>query len=437
MKTIRGILSLAMILFAGNLLAAVYEVGPGKTFSTIGQVPWETLQPGDTVLIHARPEPYREKWVIARAGTADKPITVRGVPDANGNLPVIAADGATTRTNLDFWSEGRSVIKIGGARGAGNETARHIVVENLDVRGARPPHTFTDAHGKTQTYLKNAASIRIESAESVTIRNCALHDSGNGLFVSSSDDRASRDIRVEGNRIFDNGIEKSGMEHNVYSAAIGIIFQANRFGPLRTNCLGNNLKDRSAGLVVRANWIEGGNQELDFVDAEDSALVRRDARYGDTLVEGNIFLKLKRDNHPFLVHYGGDSATPGNYRKGTLHFLHNTIVSYRTGQTILFRVSTDAERVDCRDNIFFATASGDKVVLLDNHGQLEMGRNWLKPGWKISTAKEFNAAHFKEGQPIEGDAPGFVDFAAQDFHLTTRARESLRELGAVEFNAAQ
>jgi len=69
--------------------ATTYEVGPGKSLANIGDVPWEALAAGDTVLIYARPQPYREKWVISRAGTAAAPITVRGIADASGNLPVI------------------------------------------------------------------------------------------------------------------------------------------------------------------------------------------------------------------------------------------------------------------------------------------------------------------------------------------------------------
>ena len=33
---------------AGGLAASVYEVGPGKHFGAIGEVPWESLQPGDS-----------------------------------------------------------------------------------------------------------------------------------------------------------------------------------------------------------------------------------------------------------------------------------------------------------------------------------------------------------------------------------------------------
>ena len=52
-----------------SLWSAVYEVGPGQALSAIGEVPWESLQPGDTVRIHWREEAYKEKWVIGRQGT--------------------------------------------------------------------------------------------------------------------------------------------------------------------------------------------------------------------------------------------------------------------------------------------------------------------------------------------------------------------------------
>jgi hypothetical protein len=76
------------------LAAATYEVGPGQALASPGDVPWESLAAGDTVLIHWRAAPYTNKWVICRQGTADAPITVRGVPGAGGELPVIDAGAA-------------------------------------------------------------------------------------------------------------------------------------------------------------------------------------------------------------------------------------------------------------------------------------------------------------------------------------------------------
>ena len=70
--------------------AADYEVGEGVgMLSTISQVPWESLLPGDRVLIHWRADPYKEKWVLCRRGTEQDPITVSGVPGPEGQLPVI------------------------------------------------------------------------------------------------------------------------------------------------------------------------------------------------------------------------------------------------------------------------------------------------------------------------------------------------------------
>ncbi|MGH9659905.1 MAG: hypothetical protein ACRD96_15250 [Bryobacteraceae bacterium] len=229
------------------LSAATYEVGDGKPYTSIGAVPWATLAAGDTVLIHWRATPYHEKWVICRQGAPGAPITVQGVPGPGGARPIIDGNGAVTVPGVNFWSEARGVIKIGGANIPADTTPRHIVIENLEIRSARPPFTFTDDVGATVAYSANASTIYVEKGENITIRNNVLHDSGNGFFVASSDALASRDILIQSNYIYDNGNNGSIYEHNVYTAAIGITFEYNRFGPLRAGAGGNNLKDRSAG----------------------------------------------------------------------------------------------------------------------------------------------------------------------------------------------
>ena len=67
--------------------AKTYEIGTGK-LRKLELVPWESLQPGDTVLIYWRVEPYKEKFALSRQGKPDAPITIRGVPGPNGELPV-------------------------------------------------------------------------------------------------------------------------------------------------------------------------------------------------------------------------------------------------------------------------------------------------------------------------------------------------------------
>ena len=397
-------------------MATTYEVGPGKAYANIGDVPWESLQPGDLVLIYYRSTPYKEKWVICRQGTAAAPIIVRGVPGPAGELPVIDGNGATTRLALDYWSETRGIIKIGGASFPADVMPRYITIENLDIRSARSPYTFTDDAGATQSYSDNASSIFVEKGENITVRNCIIHDSGNGFFVASSDAAVSRDILVEGNYIYDNGNLGSGFEHNNYSAALGITFQYNRFGLLRAGAAGNNLKDRSAGLVVRYNWIEGGNRQLDLVDGADSSIIRNDPRYRESHVYGNILIEPDAAGNRQMVHYGGDSAETANYRKGTLYFYQNTMVSTRTDRTTLFRLSTNDERCDARNNIFYVSAAGATLSLLDTNGVLDLSRNWFKPGWVVSFGS-FSGTVNDDGSSVQTSAPGFVNEAAQNYYL--------------------
>jgi hypothetical protein len=146
---------LVLLALATQSMAAVtYEVGPGKTYSATGLVPWEYLQAGDTVLIYWRSTPYKEKWVICRQGTAAAPITVRGVPGTGGELPVIDGNGATTRSVLNYWNEQRGVIKIGGANNPSDTLPKYIAIESLDIRSARSSYTFSAANGSTQIFLQ-------------------------------------------------------------------------------------------------------------------------------------------------------------------------------------------------------------------------------------------------------------------------------------------
>lgn len=401
--------------------AAVYEVKPNTALDTIAEVPWATLQPGDTVLIYWRDTPYKEKWVISREGTAAAPITVRGVPNQNGDLPVIDGNGAVTPTNLPFTGEQRGVIKIGTASfPTAVSVPKHIVIENLEIRSAHPSYQFTARNGSTLSYTTPASSIFVEIGENITVRNCKMHDSANGFFVASSDQTASRNILVEGNYIYGNGIVGRAFEHNNYTAAINITFQYNRFGPLRSGAIGNALKDRSAGLTVRYNWIEGGNRQLDLVEGEDSGLIRNAPEYRKTFVYGNVLIEPDGAGNNQITHYGGDNGDESTYRKGTLYFYNNTVVSTRNGNTTLFRLSSNEETCDARNNIFYVTASGASLAMIDNTGVLSISHNWLKPNWRISHGTPNGTVH-NDGTSVQGSAPGFVNEAAQDFRIVSNS----------------
>lgn len=423
-----GLLCWILILSAvADARATTYDVGDGQPFASIGAVPWEALAGGDVVRIHWRAAPYHEKWVMTAQGTSGAPILIQGVLGPGGERPVIDGAGATTRLALDYWSEGRGVLKIGGSSVPADVMPRYITVENLEIRGGRSANSFTDDAGATQTYGINAAAIYVEKGENITIRNCVLHDCGNGLFVASSDAAVSRDVLIEGNFIHGNGNVGSAFEHNTYTAALDITYQYNRFGPLRSGADGNALKDRSAGLVVRCNWIESGNRQLDLVDAEDSAVLRAAPQYRQTYVHANVLIEPDGAGNSQIVHYGGDSGATSGYRKGTLYFYNNTVVSTRAGNTTLLRLSTNGESCDGRNNVLYVSAGGTALALLDATGVLTLTHNWLKPGWKSSHGALQGTIH-DDGTGVTGSAPGFADEAAQDYRLSSAS--AARDAGA-------
>jgi hypothetical protein len=414
-----GLAAGLLVVLAGGIGAAratIYEVGDGQAYASIGAVPWESLAAGDEVRIHWRATPYQEKWVIAAQGTAADPVVVRGIPAPDGALPVIDGNGATTRQQLDYWSETRGVIKIGGSSNPPNVMPRHVVIENLEIRSARPPYSFTDDGGSTVSYPNNAAAIYVEKGEHITVRGCTLHDCGNGLFVASSDATASRDILIEHCHIYDNGNVGSIYEHNTYTAAIGITYQFNRFGPLRAGAGGNSLKDRSAGLVVRYNWLEGGNRQFDLVDAEDSSQIESDPSYRETFVYGNVVIESEETGNRQILHYGGDSGVTGQYRKGRLYFYHNTVIATRSAGMTLLRLSTNDETCDARNNLLWVTGSGSSFAYLDSTGVLDISHNLLKPGWMAASSGLAGTLN-DDGTSVETGDPVFIESAAQDFRL--------------------
>jgi len=407
-----AVLTAASLALPGAAAAATYEVGPGQPYGSIGAVPWESLGAGDLVRIHARPAPYAEKWVLCARGTEAAPIRVEGVPDGAGALPVITGEGATTRSLLNFWNEERALLKIGGANSPACTTPAWVVVEKLHLRGARAPNPFTGRNGAS-AYELNAAAIFVEAGQHVTIRGCELEGSGNGLFVAA----ASEDVLVEDNFIHGNGNPGRAFEHNSYTAAHRITFQGNRYGPLCAGCAGNALKDRSAGTVIRANWIEGGNRQLDLVDGEDSALIVSDPAYGDTFVYANVLIEGTDDGNSQIVHFGGDGADPGIYRP-RLWFWNNTVVSKRsaTSNTTLFRLSTAAQRAWVGANVFMVTAPGNRLAVVEGAGPLTLTGNWLPTGWR-QTHSGAAVGVADAGDNRTGADPGFADLAGGDFTL--------------------
>jgi hypothetical protein len=288
----------------------------------------------------------------------------------------------------------------------------YIVIENLKIQNALPSFNFSDDRGSIQTYGSNASAIFAERGSHIIIRNCELTNCGNGFFSSNQ----TSDILIEYCYIHGNGIEGSIYEHNNYTETSGIVFQFNRFGSLRAGCPGNNLKDRSKGTVIRYNWIENGNRQLDLVDSGLSEFYS-DELYRSTFVYGNILIEAEGEGNNQIIHYGGDSGNETRYRKGTLYLYNNTIISTRTGNTTLLRLSSNDESCLSANNVIYNTAGGSYMAILNAAGSIDLRNNWLPSGW-VASHSGLTGTITASGN-IEGSIPGFNNFATGDYSLSS------------------
>lgn len=422
---------------AGTGIPKTYDIGPGRPLSRLADLDWSLLGPGDTVNIHAKPGGYHELLQIASRGTAAAWITVNGVPDpVTGALPVIDGRDAILAPQFrNHWSglHGYGAIVVGTRPGyAAGYKPGYIAIRGLEVRNCSSGETFIDVDGTRRGYGNVGAGIYLERCDHVTISGCSIHDNGEGIFGAgqATFDRVMTDITVESNRIFANGNVGSEREHNTYIEAVGTVYQFNRYGPLRPGALGAGLKDRSAGTVIRSNWIEGGFHQLQLPEAQNQAdLALALPRYRTTIVQGNT-LVAPPGNGASLIWFGGDQGLSPWYRKGVLYVHSNTFIA-RSDQSqnyksMAIQASTGAEALDVRDNILAAIPDTPGAAhaawgLVGADNNVAFGRNWVTPGWHMTTSADFTFRGRAAGvvNLIVGASadPGFIDLAGADYRL--------------------
>jgi hypothetical protein len=233
--------------------------------------------------------------------------------------------------------------------------------------------------------------------------------------------------------------------HQVYTESDGVIIEQNRFGPMRPGAFGSQIKDRSAGTIVRYNFIEQApaGWDLDLVEPEEGWLTlgARPA-YKQAFVYGNVIVS-KTGRYPNLVHWNEDhqagrgrATVPG----AGLFFYNNTVVAIADHSEVsdisVFNVTWGS--YDCppglppgvihvRNNVFalLPRTPGARVPQLHwgycGSESFEFGKNWVSPGWTTrgrSDAPGRTIAGTANLVSRAGNDPGFVDVAANDFRLT-------------------
>jgi len=432
-----------------------YHVGPSQTYANVGDVPWFSLKGGDTVYIHYRNAPYREKVLISTLGNASQWLRVLGVPGPNGELPILSGDNATTSRNMHYrWQEptGGSAIQWDGViqiapradDSANAPVPGYIEIANLQVQDAYPTYQFTAENGATANYEGFASCIYARSSQHIVIRNNVMTNCGQGFYNWTGSgshvwDGLEAETVLQGNYFYNNGFTNSYTEHQTYTEGNGVIIEFNRFGPQRSGALGSQLKDRSAGTVIRYNFIEQSpaGWNMDLVEPQEAFdAVGGSPAYKQAFVYGNIIVN-KTTYDPDYIHWNEDHQV-GNGRAtlqgGKLFFYNNTVVTVANQSDMpsfnnLFNVTFGGFDcpsgslpgiIDVRNNIFAVlprTGGSAIPAQIFGHCGLEnfdFGNNWVSPGFGFRGAQISGQANFSS--PAANN-PGFVDIANDDFHL--------------------
>lgn len=437
-------------------------MGPGKAYTSLKAVPWLTLIPCDQVNIFYSSTPYKDIVVLTSRGRANKWITIKGIPGPNGELPILDGAGAVMpqNTGANSWTDSKGMIIISKPDQAlvtrsGSYNPGYLHITGLKIRNARPPSTVTKLSGAVAAWDKFSAGIYIAVGEQVAVTDCELADNGLGLFANSGGGAYSqtRNLLVRHNYFRGNSNVGSYHEHNAYTEGIGTVYEYNYFAAPVAGTNGDNIKDRSAGVVFRYNYIEGGANLIALRDPEsnrDYERVQVDA-WGEKLVNSAFVysnILVTRGYVESIIGHGDGIYNTNQVREGALHFYNNRVIStvnnegywaggaYSATQSVpLFAmINAKPTTVYGRNNLLHASsrtvgATPAPISIFRWQGVADFQSNWANRftnSMDVASLDSVLTVGTKfSGTGLGGLAassvdPGFVDFAGSNF-LTTSA----------------
>jgi hypothetical protein len=399
----RRLFALLLVLFAVQVSATTvsvrlegvrtFDIGPGQphTFQT---VPWGDLQAGDVVNIHYRTEPYLYKIALRAKGTAEHPVVINGVTGPMGQRPVLNFQGAATAagsasvfTTSPQFGESLGGILIQRGQGEAYEGPKpsHIHIKNLVLRNAKG--SYTSVAGITTTYGITACIYVMNSAD-LLIENNEIYGCGNGIFFMAKDGLLSQTSErpvIRGNKVYGNGTPGSYLEHNLYIQSLSPIMERNYIGKLVDGAQGSSLKDRSAGAIIRYNYIVSSEgRAADLVDSQDQGIngIITRPEYGKDWMYGNVFFI---DSAGTAIHFGGDTwcetegsnvCVPLSQYRSRLKFYDNTLIYTLQGwRNVLFDLSLATTRVDAWNNTFHVGPQTENHHIVEYAGTVCLGKN--------------------------------------------------------------
>lgn len=410
---------------AGPLIGShqTIDVGPGKTYTELTNVPWLTLGAGDVVNIYYRATPYKTKVGVISVATAQSPFIINGVTSANCEKPVLDGNGAVTATDAKTMGFGADIQDSGLLtihRPPNTSTtykAKYIVIQNLKFINVKQGSTFQDQSNVTQPYGKFSAAIYSPRVDYLYVKNCDFLDNAMAVFTNSKGGNNidfSSYLIFRGNFVDRSGYSDDDHEHGVYTQGYRTLLEGNYFGQAQG---GSSVKDRSSGTVFRYNKVMVSSRGLDLVESEENPegwgvdSVRSDVLYNHAWVYGNIFINEFASSLGYsirMIHWGFDNSS-AFARNGTLHFYNNTVLTKGTDPTgyswytSIFQMGSGGYTADnstnyqinAWENVFVnqAVSNGYGPVdfrLLWDIGKVNFyGANYLTTNWRKPAAESF------------------------------------------------
>jgi hypothetical protein len=363
----------AAILIDGPIAdATVFSVSTLNEFKTALSVAYA----GDLIevhygLYHVTSASDPKNW-FKRGGTAENPVTIRGIPNPQGDLPVFDADAEPIdRAIFYVW-----------------DYTPNYVIENLEFRNAR----------RSDVYPDNAAAAFI-LGDNITFRNCYSHDNDHGWVATDTAENTLLEYcHTAYNGKLPGASGNTTHNHYVFSYSITV-----RGCYIHHSTEGQNFKSRASHVVFEGNLVEDdGNYswQLASNNAANSLMI------GNAIVKG-----VEARNNRIIISVG-----EGRVMGGTLTMINNTIVSTGVNNCYITSDALAATDLVLYNNVFYGVSSD----LFDWAGTgMRIGsHNWFKPGMTVPAGI---------ADSLFGNDPGFVNVFVLDCHLKPAA--AVRDVG--------
>lgn len=337
---------------------AVYRVGPGQDYTDIDNVPWFLVKACDQVLIYYRSTPYNKGIFLGSRGEIGKYILIKGVPGPNGERPMFDGNNAILPKdgpNAKYPSFGMIYLFrpiTGSYSSSSGYKPGYIEISGFKFQNIRAPSKMQNYYSPDQSgnYLTNtpiswpgfSSGITVDMGEHLVISNNEFADNALGFFVNSGggEIQQSRDILITHNYFHGSGYPDDFHQHNSYTEAVGTIYQFNYFGKPLASAGADGVKDRSAGVIFRYNYLEGGCNNIALRDPESNGGYEGEqvdaygARNADLVfIYSNIFIKpsfcWNKSGMTNLIGIGDGqpNKSSGQIRKGNLYFYNNRVIA--------------------------------------------------------------------------------------------------------------